>query len=100
LIDNALKYSGPQPEITIDFQANTGGGGHIRFTDNGNGLSPQEQKKVFQKFHRCDNAFTSGEKGFGIGLSYVKKIVEMHRGNVSVTSTAGSGACFDLYFPA
>jgi two-component system phosphate regulon sensor histidine kinase PhoR len=100
LIDNALKYSGPQSEITIDFQANTGGGGHIRFTDNGNGLSPQEQKKVFQKFHRCDNAFTSGEKGFGIGLSYVKKIMEMHRGNVSVTSTADSGACFDLYFPA
>jgi two-component system, OmpR family, phosphate regulon sensor histidine kinase PhoR len=99
LIDNALKYSGEKPEISIDFQTDTTGG-HVRFTDNGRGLSPAEQKKAFQKFHRCDNAFASGEKGFGIGLSYVKKIVEMHRGQVSVSSRTGAGACFDLYFPA
>lgn len=99
LIDNALKYCGEKPEVTIDFQSDAAGT-NVLFTDNGQGLAPADQKKVFRKFQRCDNAFASGEKGFGIGLSYVKKIVEMHRGNITVSGGNGSGACFNLFFPA
>jgi signal transduction histidine kinase len=98
LLDNALKYCGEKPEVTIGFRSEAAGA-HVLFADNGLGLTPQEQKKAFQKFQRCDNAYASGEKGFGIGLSYVRKIMEMHRGNVSVSNNAGSGACFDLFFP-
>ena len=99
LLDNALKYSGAQPRVNIDFQAEAAGF-RVRFSDNGIGLTKQDQRKIFRKFHRCDNAVDSGEKGFGLGLAYVKKIVDMHRGNITVHSENGRGTQFDIYLPA
>ncbi|MEZ4917866.1 MAG: HAMP domain-containing sensor histidine kinase [Saprospiraceae bacterium] len=98
LLDNALKYSGPQPEIHIDLREQAGFL-LLQFSDNGNGLSSADSKRIFQKFHRCDNALESGQKGFGLGLTYVKKIVELHHGQIEVSSPEGRGACFELRFP-
>ncbi len=98
ILDNALKYSGNNPEIDIRIQPEPGGC-RISFTDKGIGLSAREQQQIFRKFHRAENAVSSGEKGFGLGLAYVKKIVDMHQGQVAVHSEPGKGTRFDLYFP-
>ena len=99
LLDNALKYNAKPPVIRIGFER-TGTGCRVSFTDNGLGLGARERRRVFQKFQRCDSAVKAGEKGFGLGLAYVKKIVDLHDGQVQVRSASGDGACFDLYFPA
>ncbi len=98
ILDNALKYSKTQPAIKIDFTREKSGC-RVSFTDNGIGLSTRERRRVFQKFQRCATTECAGEKGFGLGLAYVKKIVEMHRGQVSVSSENGKGARFELFFP-
>jgi two-component system phosphate regulon sensor histidine kinase PhoR len=99
LLDNALKYTKNQPEVAIGFHPSETGW-RVSFADNGMGLTPKNRRKIFQKFHRCEDAVISGEKGFGLGLAYVKKIVEMHRGHVTVSSENGKGSRFDLFFPA
>jgi len=99
LLDNALKYTKNQPEVAIGFHP-WETGWRVSFADNGMGLTPKNRRKIFQKFHRCEDAVSSGEKGFGLGLAYVKKIVEMHRGHVTVSSENGKGSRFDLFFPA
>ena len=99
ILDNALKYGSDRPVVRIGIESGTEGC-RVSFTDNGAGLSAKDRNGVFQKFHRCDNALRSGKKGFGLGLAYVKKIVEMHRGNITVSSPDGQGARFDLFFPA
>lgn len=98
ILDNALKYGCEQPVVRIGIESSPEGC-HVSFTDNGAGLSAKDSRGVFQKFHRCDNALRSGKKGFGLGLAYVKKIVEMHRGTIAVSSPDGQGARFDLFFP-
>lgn len=98
LLDNALKYTKQQPEVAIGFHA-AESGWRVSFADNGVGVTAKNCRKIFHKFHRCEEAICSGEKGFGLGLAYVKKIVEMHRGHVTVSSETGKGSRFDLYFP-
>ena len=98
ILDNALKYSKTQPAITIDFSAEREGC-RVSFSDNGIGLSARERRRIFQKFQRCAAAECPGEKGFGLGLAYVKKIVDLHRGQIAVSSENGKGARFELFFP-
>jgi two-component system, OmpR family, phosphate regulon sensor histidine kinase PhoR len=98
LLDNALKYSKSQPTVNIRLWAE-GDGCCIRFSDNGVGLAPQEQEAVFKKFYRGDHGGLQNEKGFGLGLAYVAKIVEMHRGSIRACSENGRGCRFDLFFP-
>jgi len=98
ILDNALKYSDAAPAIQIGFAAEATGT-RISFTDNGIGLSANDRRKIFEKFHRCEAALCSGKKGFGLGLAYVKKIVDMHQGEIAVSSPGGRGARFDLFFP-
>ncbi len=98
ILDNALKYSGVEPAIKIGF-ASEATGTRVSFTDNGIGLSATDRRKIFEKFHRCESALCSGKKGFGLGLAYVKKIVDMHQGEIAVSSPEGHGARFELFFP-
>lgn len=99
LIDNALKYARETPEVCISISRNRE---HIQvsFQDNGVGISPEGKSFIFKKFRRlpCDGQKT--EKGFGLGLSYVKRIVEMHKGMIRVASEMGKGSQFELAFPA
>lgn len=91
LIDNAIKYAINKPEITLS--VNTIVNQSIAFTlyDNGIGMSKDTQKKVFDKFYRVQTGNIHNIKGFGIGLSYVKAIVEAHNGEITVDSKLNKG---------
>ncbi len=93
LLDNAIKYNQRIPEITIttkDFN----NGLRISIADNGIGIRPEEQGKVFHKFYRVPTGNLHDVKGFGLGLNYVKLIVEKHGDKIFVESVVGKGSTF------
>lgn len=97
LVDNALKYS-REPEITIKTENRD----HIfllSVKDNGIGIEKKQLKKLFDKFYRVKNGDVQAAVGFGIGLSFVKKIALAHGGKVFVTSEPGKGSEFTLSLP-
>ena len=98
LIDNSLKYNNQSPLITISTK-NTKEGISIKIEDNGIGISKENVKKIFDSFYRVSNGNIHSVKGFGLGLSYVKSIIEAHKGSISVKSSVGKGTCFEIYLP-
>ena len=98
LLDNALKYNHQKPEITIATQ-NINHRLQISVSDNGIGIPAGEQNKVFYKFYRVPTGNIHDVKGFGLGLNYVKLIVEKHGGKVSLESTPGKGSTFTMTLP-
>ena len=97
LIDNAIKYAttnAPILRIRLDKRDKHY---HLLFEDNGQGISKKEQEFIFDKFHRSTNHQT--EKGFGIGLAYVKMIIDKHKGKIRVWSELRKGTRFDLFLP-
>jgi len=98
LLDNAIKYNISQPEIKIN-TVNRNGSVLIRVQDNGIGISNSDQKRIFEKLYRVHTGNLHDFKGFGLGLSYVKAIVEMHDGKVSVESEPGKGSIFTIKLP-
>lgn len=98
LLDNAYKYSPEQPEIKVTTE-NKSNGLYIKIKDNGIGVSKEDLKHIFDKFFRVHTGNLHDVKGFGLGLSYVKAIVDAHKGKVSVKSELGKGSEFTLFFP-
>jgi two-component system, OmpR family, phosphate regulon sensor histidine kinase PhoR len=98
LIENALKYCKGCAEINIHTQ-NHEGGITVEVTDNGIGISREHQRRIFQKFYRVPTGNVHDVKGFGLGLSYVKTVVEGHGGTVSVRSEFGRGSTFRVQLP-
>ena len=98
LIDNALKYSSPQPKIQINIKKDVEGV-MIQFEDNGIGIGKKDQADVFNKYQRVNHGDVHDQKGFGIGLAYVKMIVEQHQGFIKVFSALNKGTRFDLFLP-
>lgn len=98
LIDNALKYCDKQPEITIDLKEE-GNNVVLTFQDNGIGICPKDQQHIFEKFQRVNTGNIHDTKGFGIGLSYVKTVIEMHQGLINVVSDLNKGSQFKLVLP-
>jgi two-component system phosphate regulon sensor histidine kinase PhoR len=98
LLDNAFKYSEKEPRIIIR-TSNTSKDITISIQDNGIGISETALKMVFDKFFREKQGNRHDVKGFGIGLSYVKKIVELHNGSIQVKSTKGEGSTFIMNLP-
>jgi signal transduction histidine kinase len=98
LLDNACKYSEGPPEIAIT-TANENNVLVIRIADKGIGMSKAEQTMVFDKFYRVKQGDRHDVKGFGLGLSYVKKVAELHRGSIQVISSPGAGAVFIIRLP-
>ncbi len=99
LLDNALKYSSATPEIKIRMKKEDQGI-LFQFEDNGIGICKKEQQGVFKKYQRVQNGDVHDQKGFGLGLAYVKMIVERHQGFIKVISDINKGTRFDLFLPS
>ncbi|MCB0700321.1 MAG: HAMP domain-containing histidine kinase, partial [Chitinophagaceae bacterium] len=98
LLDNAIKYSKEDLQITI-MTKNAGGMFVLKIKDNGIGMNKETQSRVFEKFYRAHTGNIHNVKGFGLGLSYVKAIVDAHNGKIKVDSSPGKGSTFSVYFP-
>jgi len=96
LLDNACKYSPEAAQIIITSCAKPGFTG-IRVTDNGIGILPEHQDKVFEEYFRIPSS--EGKRGTGLGLPFVKNIVNNHRGHVELSSVPGEGSSFTMWFP-
>jgi signal transduction histidine kinase len=98
LIDNAIKYSESLKMIEITVYKDKGRL-VIVVKDYGKGISKEQQKYIFDKFYRAHTGDLHQVKGFGLGLSYVKKIIEKHKGIISIKSQVGKGSEFFIYLP-
>jgi two-component system, OmpR family, phosphate regulon sensor histidine kinase PhoR len=98
LIDNAIKYCKGTPQIIIR-TADANKSLSLEIEDNGIGISSENQKRVFQKFYRVPTGNVHDVKGFGIGLNYVKSIIEAHKGNIRLESELGKGSTFRMSLP-
>jgi len=98
LLDNANKYTPKNPKISV-LTRNVNKGIEVVIEDNGIGIGREGKKHIFEKFYRVHTGNRHDVKGFGLGLSYVKTIIELHGGRVSVDSELGKGSRFTLFFP-
>ncbi len=99
LLDNALKYRRGKPVLQVKTWNRPNGGVIISIKDNGMGISKENIKRIFEKFYRVPTGNLHNVKGFGLGLAYVKKIVEDHGGNISIESEINVGTKFDIFLP-
>ena len=99
LIENAIKFNLGRKKRVAIAAAKTAGGVRLSVTDNGPGIPSEEQPKLFDKFYQIDDDFTGQIPGFGLGLAFVKIVVEAHGGTVGVSSAPGKGSTFWFELP-
>ncbi len=98
LLDNANKYSPEKPQISV-FTSNADNGIYMRIVDNGMGIKEDDLKMVFSKYYRVSSGNIHDVKGFGLGLSYVKLMVEAHGGAITMKSKYGEGTRVEVFLP-
>ncbi|MFA5327114.1 MAG: HAMP domain-containing sensor histidine kinase [Prolixibacteraceae bacterium] len=98
LLDNANKYSLNAPDIKISTK-NSGKGIIISVEDKGIGMTKAVQSRIFERFYRQTSGNIHNVKGFGLGLSYVKAVLEANHGSISVHSELGKGSRFEIFIP-
>ena len=99
LLENAIKYSRESVTIRIDYRLHEDGKLQISVADNGIGIAKADQRYVFDKFYRSETAKDKAVPGIGLGLSYVKLLVEAHGGTITFESTEGEGTTFTIIIP-
>jgi two-component system sensor histidine kinase SenX3 len=102
LVQNAIVYSGPRARVSVISRPAAVGGqqvAEIAVSDNGIGISEEDQERIFERFYRVDQARSRANGGTGLGLSLVKHIARTHGGSVSVWSKVGQGSTFSLRLP-
>ena len=95
ILDNAIKYNNDRPEILINTK-NINDRVIVDIIDNGIGMSKSVQSKIFDKFYRKQTGDVHDVKGHGLGLAYVKKIIDFHNGDINVKSILGEGSTFSI----
>lgn len=98
LIDNGIKYSTESPHITIATKV-VDGRFLLSVSDEGIGISKEDQRHVFEKFYRVSTGDIHNVKGFGIGLNYVAQVVKLHQGHITLESELGKGSTFTVSLP-
>lgn len=98
LLDNAVKYCNKRPKLELETY-NDEGDFVIKVKDNGIGMTPAVQKKIFDKFYRAASGDIHNVKGHGLGLAYVKKIVDLHKGEINLDSKNDFGTTFTIRIP-
>ncbi|MEP2670091.1 MAG: HAMP domain-containing sensor histidine kinase [Cyclobacteriaceae bacterium] len=98
LIDNAVKYNNNEPHIIVRTY-NKKNAFCIEVEDNGMGIAAENHNKIFERFYRVPTGNVHNVKGFGLGLNYVKLIVEAHKGSISLESTLDKGTIFKIFLP-
>jgi two-component system phosphate regulon sensor histidine kinase PhoR len=100
LVDNAVKYSKDNDKLCLTIRTHcTGKFLVIQIQDNGIGMSKETVKRIFEKFYRAHTGNLHNVKGFGLGMSYVKTVVDEHHGKIKVDSTLGKGSTFTVEIP-
>lgn len=100
LMDNAVKYRKPDRPINIYIRTwNDETSLYLSIRDTGVGIKKDNLKKVFEKFYRVHTGNVHDVKGFGLGLAYVKKIIDLHKGDITVESEYGKGTKFTIKLP-
>lgn len=95
LFENAVKYSGGHPTLTVELKKEENLA-VLKFSDTGPGIGSSEKAKVFEKFYRVGNEDTRKTKGTGLGLYIVKRLIERHRGAISLGDNQPNGAVFEI----
>ena len=98
LVDNGIKYSSDAPHIVISTLLENDSF-ILKVQDHGIGISKADQKHVFEKFYRVSTGNVHNVKGFGIGLSYVAQVVQLHHGHITLDSEPGKGSTFTISLP-
>jgi two-component system phosphate regulon sensor histidine kinase PhoR len=98
LLDNAMKYSNGDPEITVSTEDRND---HVvvMVKDNGIGIPKEHQTQIFDRFYRVPTGNVHNVKGFGLGLSYVKQVIDLHNGKIKVDSAVNKGTVFSIFLP-
>ena len=98
LVDNAIKYSPNNPHIVITTETKDNQF-ILKVSDNGIGISQEDQHHIFDKFYRVSTGDIHNVKGFGIGLNYVSQVVRLHHGTISIQSELNEGTTFTIALP-
>ena len=98
LLDNAIKYTINKPMVSVKTY-NSENNIVITISDNGIGIPQKNHNQIFESFYRIYNENTNSIKGYGLGLAYVKKVIEAHQGKICLSSIPGEGSQFDIFLP-
>lgn len=99
LLDNALKYNQNEPAIRVCLSQVSNQTVRFTITDNGIGISKEQQKRIFDKFYRVPTGNVHNVKGFGLGLFYVKSVIKAHKGRITAESELGKGTTIVITLP-